>query len=477
MIRNACPHDEYNFLSVIGAGSFGSVHQAVQKKTGKHVAIKIMKRKFDSAEECDRLLECKILNLIPTHVHIVQTFDILFSPSHELCFVMEHMDGGNLYQWIKQKRDNHTRFSASELGIIMRQTLQAVAHIHANNIFHRDLKPENLLITYTSGTPVIKLADFGLAKETSSHPPYTEYVSTRWYRAPEVLLRSSNYSSAVDLWAIGAIFAELICGQPLFPGESEIDQLFCICKVLGSPGNRYVAAARKKSVADRPRASPGFARRKTIEEKKPPVNTVSTISALDGGGEWREGVKLAHRIGFEFPHMSPQPLATVIPEATPVMLDLLRQFLFFNPSQRLKADDALKHAFFAQPHAEIIADVDMPVPSLINSTLSTSPTSPSFSSIETDQDPKHLDAAPPHFSTTTIGKRRQLSIDGIDDDDVKVRRRDDTDDGPANVLPLMALLMDTDGADSETNHDDNDQDSDPNDDDDTRSDWRWLKVL
>ena len=98
--------------------------------------------------------------------------------------------------------------------------------------FHRDLKPENLLC---SGPECVKIADFGLARETRSRPPYTDYVSTRWYRAPEVLLRSTNYNSPIDIWAMGCIMAELYTLRPLFPGSSEIDEIFKICAVLGTP--------------------------------------------------------------------------------------------------------------------------------------------------------------------------------------------------------------------------------------------------
>lgn len=128
------------------------------------------------------------------------------------------------------------------------------------------------------------------------------------YRAPEVLLRSTEYSFPVDLWAIGAIFAELITLDPLFPGESEIDQIYRICDILGSPGNKLGVGVGQKSKVTRPekRASPGFARKKQKEEPiaVPIVPTVSTISILDGGGEWKEGVKLAYKIGFKFPNVS-----------------------------------------------------------------------------------------------------------------------------------------------------------------------------
>ncbi|MBA0741681.1 hypothetical protein Gogos_014816, partial [Gossypium gossypioides] len=122
-------------------------------------------------------------------------------------------------------------FSEWEIRSFMSQMLQGLAHMHRNGYFHRDLKPENLLVT----KDVLKIADFGLAREVSSMPPYTEYVSTRWYRSPEVLLQSSSYTPAIDMWAVGAILAELFTSSPIFPGESEIDQLYKICCVLGAP--------------------------------------------------------------------------------------------------------------------------------------------------------------------------------------------------------------------------------------------------
>ena len=97
---------------------------------------------------------------------------------------------------------------------IMYQSLKGLAYMHKHGFFHRDLKPENILVREGE----CKLADFGLAREIRSRPPFTDYVSTRWYRAPEVLLRSTSYNSPIDLWAVGAIMAELITLRPLFPG-------------------------------------------------------------------------------------------------------------------------------------------------------------------------------------------------------------------------------------------------------------------
>lgn len=114
----------------------------------------------------------------------------------------------------------------------MFQILQGLGFIHRHGFFHRDLKPENILC---SGPELLKIADFGLVREIRSRPPYTDYVSTRWYRAPEVLLHSTTYSSPIDMWAVGCIAAEICTYRPLFPGSTETDQLYKICAILGCP--------------------------------------------------------------------------------------------------------------------------------------------------------------------------------------------------------------------------------------------------
>ena len=155
----------------------------------------------------------------------------------------------NLYQLIK---DRETHFPENTIKVILIQVrmelhfkplfefkfetilqiFSGLAFMHRHGFFHRDLKPENLLC---NGPELVKIADFGLAREIRSRPPYTDYVSTRWYRAPEVLLHSTRYSSAIDLWAVGCIAAELYTFRPLFPGSSEVDQLFKVCSIMGTP--------------------------------------------------------------------------------------------------------------------------------------------------------------------------------------------------------------------------------------------------
>jgi meiosis induction protein kinase IME2/SME1 len=165
---------------------------------------------------------------------------------------------GHLYQLIKS-RHGRRPFASGLVASIFRQTIQGLHHIHASGYFHRDMKPENILVTttghhlYPNLSPIappnappeqdvrvlIKLADFGLAREAGSTQPYTEYVSVRWYRAPEVLLKSSHYSKPIDMWALGAIMAEVVNLEPLFPGKNEADQLFLVTQVLGDPCETY----------------------------------------------------------------------------------------------------------------------------------------------------------------------------------------------------------------------------------------------
>ncbi|KAK1303815.1 Cyclin-dependent kinase F-4 [Acorus calamus] len=217
--------DRYKIIKEVGDGTFGSVWRAINKQTGEVVAIKKMKRKYYSWEECMNLREVKSLRRM-NHPNIIKLKEV-FRENDVLYFVFEYMEY-NLYQLMK---DRGKLFSEAEVRNWCFQIFQALAYMHQHGYFHRDLKPENILVT----KDIIKIADFGLAREICSQPPYTEYVSTRWYRAPEVLLQSSVYGSAVDMWAMGAIMAELFTLQPLFPGASEVDEIYKICSVIGSP--------------------------------------------------------------------------------------------------------------------------------------------------------------------------------------------------------------------------------------------------
>ncbi|GJM97236.1 hypothetical protein PR202_ga14147 [Eleusine coracana subsp. coracana] len=216
--HSCCDTLEWNFLLLMQP-CMGKLAEVTTRSFRGGVGSKVQIDKGDST-----ILLQALQKLI--HPNIVKLKEVTME-NHELFFIFEHMEC-NLYDVIREKQ---VAFSEGDIQNFMLQILQGLAHMHNNGYFHRDLKPENLLVSNST----IKIADFGLAREVSSNPPYTDYVSTRWYRAPEVLLQSSAYTPAIDMWAVGAILAELFTLSPLFPGESETDQLYKICAVLGTP--------------------------------------------------------------------------------------------------------------------------------------------------------------------------------------------------------------------------------------------------
>lgn len=222
---------------------------------------------------------------MPPHSSLVNTFEMILDPSvHKFYIVMEKMDM-SLIDLMDSRRKR--AFSCENVKLILYQILLGIAHIHDNHFFHRDIKPENILITRVNAVPrklfdglrigvksnsdqrkttrlskvfsgpleppppsvgpprdsssfLVKLTDFGLARETTLKASFTSYVSTRWYRAPEILLRAGVYGPPVDVWAFGAMTSEISSLSPLFPGKNEANQLELLIKGLGTPSSRNV---------------------------------------------------------------------------------------------------------------------------------------------------------------------------------------------------------------------------------------------
>ncbi|KAF7488553.1 Serine/threonine-protein kinase ICK [Sarcoptes scabiei] len=283
--------NRYVTLSQLGDGTYGSVFLGQKIDTGERVAIKKMKRKYFSWEECMNLREVKSLKKL-SHPNLIKLKEVI-REDNILYFVFEYMKE-NLYQLIKD-RDKPLPDRTNRL--ILYQILQGLTFMHKHGFFHRDIKPENLLCM---GPDLIKIADFGLAREIRSRPPYTDYVSTRWYRAPEVLLRSTKYNSPIDIWAVGCIMAELYTLQPLFPGRSEIDQIFRVTSVLGTPDKN----------------------------------------------DWPDAYLLANAMNFRFPQFTSIPIETIVGNLSSMGLQLLKFTLQWNPAKRPTAAQALKHSYF-----------------------------------------------------------------------------------------------------------------------------------
>ncbi|GMH61873.1 hypothetical protein TL16_g03350 [Triparma laevis f. inornata] len=282
--------NRYKITKQLGDGTYGSVLKAVNRQSGEVVAIKKMKKKFYTWEECMQLREVKSLKKL-NHPNIIKLKEVI-RENDELFFVFEFMEA-NLYESMKRRE---RMFPESKIRNIMYQIFQGLAFMHKHGFFHRDIKPENMLVKGDT----VKVADYGLAREVRSRPPYTDYVSTRWYRAPEVLLRSQHYNSPIDTFACGCIMAELFTLRPLFPGSSEADQIYKICSIMGSPTMRT----------------------------------------------WGDGIKLAAAMNFRFPQFVPTSLSTIIPSASPEAIDLMNSLLQFDPHKRPSASKSLQHPFF-----------------------------------------------------------------------------------------------------------------------------------
>ncbi|KAJ3524465.1 hypothetical protein NMY22_g10985 [Coprinellus aureogranulatus] len=292
------------------------------------VAVKRMKKRWEGGwEECSKLKELESLRAIPFHENIIPLYDFFLLPAtKELYFVFESMEG-NLYHLIKARKGRP--FAGGLVSSIFRQITAGLHHIHAHGYFHRDMKPENVLVTtvglfdYTPVSPVappnaskekdvvaiIKLADFGLARETNSRPPYTEYVST------------------LDMWALGTIMAELVNLRPLFPGQDQVDQVARICEVLGDPSDAY-----------------GY----------------DSSGSVVGGGAWPRGIRLARDVGFQFPQTQPRDIFSLFDKTVPrSLVQCIRDLLRYDPDKRLTTRDCLEHEYLR----ETLPKNDIPLPS------------------------------------------------------------------------------------------------------------------
>lgn len=285
---------KYRILGKKGEGSFSEVLKAQDVETKRFVAMKCMKKLFKSKVQVNRLREIQAFRRLQPHPNIVQLIEVLFDRSTgRLALVFEYMEM-NLYEFIKWHRD---LLSEERIASFMYQLIKALDHSHRMGIFHRDIKPENLLVN-SDGT--LKVSDFGSCKGVYSQPPLTEYIATRWYRAPECLLTDGYYTSKMDLWSVGCVFFEIMAFFPLFPGNNELDQIHKIHSVLGTP---------------------------------PPA-------ILD------KMKKCGSHMDIDFPQKQGTGIERLLPNASREALDLLSLFLTYDEEQRITAREALRHPYF-----------------------------------------------------------------------------------------------------------------------------------
>mmetsp|Transcript_22363 Transcript_22363/g.26937 ORF Transcript_22363/g.26937 Transcript_22363/m.26937 type:complete len:361 (+) Transcript_22363:883-1965(+) len=307
------PASDYEVLERIGQGSFGEVLKARHMPTGKTVALKkVLLRKPEAGLPDNVLREIKLLQML-NHTNVVYLHEV-FPEGSSLVLALEFC-ATDLAQILRLQPET---LDPPIIKGIMLQILRGLAACHAALVLHRDLKPSNVLLA-ADGT--IKLADFGLARRHDNSGKYTHTVATRWYRAPELLYGARKYGPGVDLWAAGVIFGELLGKSPLIPGDNDIDQLYCVIKLLGTPK----------------------------EENWPELKSLPDYSKIS------------------FPEMSPTPLEQVLPDSPPEAIRMLKSLVQYNPERRPSAEELLLDPYFFQdPLPALPGDIPQSGPSIAN---------------------------------------------------------------------------------------------------------------
>ncbi|XP_064567492.1 cyclin-dependent kinase-like 2 [Zonotrichia leucophrys gambelii] len=219
--------DKYQVLGLVGEGSYGMVTKCRNRESGQIVAVKkFLESDDDAAVRKIALREIKLLKQL-RHENLVNLLDVC-KRKKRWYLVFEFVD----HTMLNDLEDSPNGLDFERVRKYLFQIMRAIAFCHSHNIIHRDIKPENILVSQSG---VVKLCDFGFARPlAASGEAYTDYVATRWYRAPELLVGDSKYGRPVDVWAVGALITEMLTGEPLFPGDSDIDQLYHITKCLGN---------------------------------------------------------------------------------------------------------------------------------------------------------------------------------------------------------------------------------------------------
>lgn len=266
---------KYEVLGIVGEGAYGVVYKCRNKENNEFVAIKKFKETEDEIVKKSMLRELKVLKILK-HENIVE-FKEAFKRKNNLYLVFEYVEKTLL----ELLQEHGKGLDPNLIKKIIFQLCEAIRYLHSLNIIHRDIKPENLLIDKDNK---LKLCDFGFARSINSKnkEQLTDYVATRWYRSPELLLGNGYYGPEMDNWAIGCIMGELADGDPLFPGENELDQIKCIVKILGKlPDEQINCFNRNQAFAGE--KLPDVTKPETLEKRysgKLPKTAISFMKML-----------------------------------------------------------------------------------------------------------------------------------------------------------------------------------------------------
>ncbi|KXN73763.1 Pkinase-domain-containing protein [Conidiobolus coronatus NRRL 28638] len=282
----------YGRMNKLGEGTYGVVYKAQDKSSGNLYAIKeIRTGTGDEGIPSTAIRELSLLKRL-SHENVVRLHDVKFE-RYSLHLVFEYMQG-DLHAYLKQIQPK--RLNLSTTRKFSTQLIKGIDYLHSHGVLHRDLKPQNLLIT----DKTLKIADFGLCR-TFGIPlrNYTHEIVTLWYRSPEVLLKSGQYSTPLDMWSVGCIMAEMLAGGSIFSGQTELDQLFSIFSKIGTP-------------------------------------THEQFRMISGYGEQMAS----------FPEWQYSTIHPHLPSnADPDLLDLINRMLQLSPGDRISAKDSLRHPF------------------------------------------------------------------------------------------------------------------------------------
>ncbi|KAJ1607632.1 putative MAPK [Cryptosporidium canis] len=309
--------EHYKYIKKVGSGAYGCVASFYDKSRGSYIAVKKVFDAFQDLIDAKRILrEIKLLRQL-NHENILGIIDLLppESPNFEDIYIVTQLMETDLHRVIYSKQT----LTNEHIQYFMYQILRGLSYLHKVNIIHRDLKPSNILVNLSCD---LKICDFGLARGNicdinQSKDELTDYVVTRWYRAPEIILCVNRYDKAVDIWSAGCIFAELIKRSALFAGHDHLDQLKAIISCLGTPSK----------------------------------------DDLDSWLPYKGTTENARKYLDTLPNYKGKHISALFPGFDcPEAIDLIEKMLTFNPKKRITADEALSHPYFNGINASSTCD-------------------------------------------------------------------------------------------------------------------------
>lgn len=295
---------KYEIQSQLGKGAYGVVWRAVDRRTKQIVAVKKIFDAFQNSTDAQRTFREVMFLQSLKHDNVIKLVNVHRADNDkDIYLVFEFMET-DLHAVIRAKilEDVHKQY-------VIYQLLKTLKYLHSAEILHRDMKPSNLLL---NSDCMMKVADFGLArsiltleKEQATKPVLTDYIATRWYRAPEILLGSTKYTKGVDMWSVGCILGELMLEKPIFPGSSTMNQLERIVAVVGKPTPQDIASTQSQ---------------------------------------------YAETMLESLTRVVPKTFQELCPKASPDAIDLMQKLMRFNPTERYSAEEALAHPYVAAFH-------------------------------------------------------------------------------------------------------------------------------